>query len=101
MIDRRALEAAVAAAEPNELFAIAGELQGRALAHLVPPQQATAEPTVPDENLSIDEAARRLNVSKDWLYRHGPILPFRVKIGSRVMFSAAGLARWNRQRMGR
>jgi predicted DNA-binding transcriptional regulator AlpA len=101
VIDRSALEAAVAAAKPSELFALAGELQGRAVAHLALAPTVTEGPEVPDENLNVDAAARRLSVSKDWLYRHGRTLPFRVKIGSRVLFSAAGLARWNRQRMGR
>ncbi len=53
---------------------------------------------VPDENLSIEEAARRLGVSKDYLYRHAKRLPFTRRIGRRVLFSARGLERWNRQR---
>jgi hypothetical protein len=52
----------------------------------------------PDENLGADEAARRLGVSVDWLYKSK--LPFKVKIGRRVLFSARGLERWNRQRTG-
>lgn len=46
----------------------------------------------PDENLTIDEAARRLGISKDFLYRHD--LPFKVRIGRRVLFSARGLSKW-------
>jgi excisionase family DNA binding protein len=45
-----------------------------------------------DENLTVDEAAQRLGISKDYLYRHD--LPFKVRIGRRVLFSAQGLSRW-------
>lgn len=51
-----------------------------------------------DENLSVQEAARRLGVSKDYLYRHARRLPFARRIGRRLLFSAQGLERWNRQR---
>jgi predicted DNA-binding transcriptional regulator AlpA len=54
----------------------------------------------PDENLSAQEAARRLGMSTDWLYKAND-LPFRIKIGRRVVFSARGLERWSRQRSGR
>jgi predicted DNA-binding transcriptional regulator AlpA len=52
-----------------------------------------------DQNLSAEDAARRLGVSADWLYKTK--LPFKVKIGRRVLFSATGLEKWNRQRLER
>jgi predicted DNA-binding transcriptional regulator AlpA len=63
------------------------------------PNRNGAEP--PDENLSATVAARRLGLSKEWMYRHAASLPFTVKIGRRVLFSAKGLDRWNHQRTGR
>jgi predicted DNA-binding transcriptional regulator AlpA len=54
----------------------------------------------PDVNLSAEEAARRLGMSVDYLYKHKK-LPFRRQIGRRVVFSSAGLERWNRQRQER
>jgi excisionase family DNA binding protein len=54
----------------------------------------------PDVNLSAEEAARRLGMSVDYLYK-AKNLPFRRKIGRSVRFSAAGLERWNRQRQER
>ncbi len=54
-----------------------------------------------DENLDAAEAARRLGISRDWLYKNRDRLPFAVKLGRRVVFSARGLERWNRQRMSR
>jgi predicted DNA-binding transcriptional regulator AlpA len=63
------------------------------------PNRNGTEP--PDENLSATVAARRLGLSKEWIYRHADSLPFTVKIGRRVLFSAKGLERWNHQRTGR
>jgi len=55
-----------------------------------------------DRNLSADEAARRLNLSRCTLYRMAQRkeLPFAVRVGRRLTFSAKGLEKWNRQRMG-
>jgi hypothetical protein len=47
-----------------------------------------------DTNLSAAEAARRLGLSKDYSYRNR--VPFKVTIRRRVLFSAKGLAGWNR-----
>ena len=56
----------------------------------------------PEERLlDVGEAADRLSVSKDYLYRHGRNLPFRVRVGRRLRFSATGLARYIRTRQGR
>jgi len=54
-----------------------------------------------DVNLDAAEAARRLGLSRDYLYRNAKKLPFTVRIGARVLFSAKGLERWNRQRLER
>jgi predicted DNA-binding transcriptional regulator AlpA len=54
-----------------------------------------------DENLNAAEAARRLGISRDWLYKNRGRLPFAVRLGRRVVFSARGLERWNRQQMNR
>lgn len=56
--------------------------------------------TAPVENLSATEAARRLGVSRDWLYRNANRLPFSLRIGRRLLFSASGLERWNQKRQG-
>lgn len=48
-----------------------------------------------DENLSVDQAAQRLGVSPDWLYRNHKRLPFTRRIGRRLLFSSRGLERWN------
>ena len=55
-----------------------------------------------DRLLTVEEAARKLAVSDDWLYRHADKLPFTVRIGDRhLRFSAAGIEKFIRQRAGR
>ena len=60
-------------------------------------------PTGPGEErlLTVEEAARTLGVSEDWLYRRAPRLPFTVRLGRVLRFSAEGLERYIRQRQGR
>ena len=45
----------------------------------------------PDELLTVAVAAARLGFSKDWVYRHAPKLPFTVRVGRQVRFSARRL----------
>ena len=44
--------------------------------------------------LDVREAAARLNVSTDWLYRRAKRLPFARWVGRAVRFDPEGLARW-------
>jgi predicted DNA-binding transcriptional regulator AlpA len=48
-------------------------------------------------NLDVAEAAKRLGISRDWLYRHASELPFALRIGRRLVFDSAALERWNRR----
>ena len=45
----------------------------------------------PDQNLEIGEAARRLGVSRDYLYRHHSKFKFTRREGRKLLFSSAGL----------
>ena len=47
-----------------------------------------------DRLISIEEAAKILAVSKDWLYRNTTRLPFTRRVGKHVGFSFKGLQRW-------
>ncbi len=60
------------------------------------PQEATE-----DRLLTVDQAASRLGVSPDWLYRRAATLPFTVRLGRALRFSPDGLDRYIRQRQGR
>ncbi len=54
-----------------------------------------------DTLIDVTEAARRLSLSEDYLYRHHKRLPFTVRIGKRILFSSKGIERYIRQRQGR
>ena len=54
-----------------------------------------------DRLLTVTEAAGKLACSKDWLYRHHHRLPFAVRNGRQLRFSAQGVDRYIRQRAGR
>src|SRR5436190_23816489 len=51
--------------------------------------------------LDVNEAAKRIGKSADWLYRNSEKLPFTVRVGRSVKFSEAGLEKWIRLRSGR
>ena len=54
-----------------------------------------------DTNLDVRAAAERMGVSTALLYKNAKRLPFTVRVGRRVLFSAHGLDRWIKQRAGR
>ena len=60
-----------------------------AFARLIAPR--TVQETEPDRLLAIDEASRRLGVSKDYLYRHKEDFPFTRRIGHRLLFTSHGI----------
>ncbi len=102
-----ALRRTLAEAAPDALPALLGRLEeerlrgeNRLTALVVNGNGRAIGPALdaPDENLSVQEAARRLGISKRWLYRNSDRLPFTVRIGRRVVFSAHKLERWSRSR---
>jgi len=96
----RELEPALDAARrlpPNELPRLLGDLEevrATALARLTAP--APQQQAQPDELLDVAEAARRLGVSTQYLYRHHPRLPFTRRVGRKLLFSALGIAQYLR-----
>src|SRR5262245_43009698 len=48
-------------------------------------------PHVNETLLTVSAAAERLEVSRDWLYRRSRRLPFVVRMGRQLRFSAAGI----------
>ena len=64
-----------------------------------PPEPAVDGARDEPRNLDVAEAARRLGMSRDWLYRHATELPFALRIGRRVVFDSVALERWNRRRV--
>ena len=54
-----------------------------------------------DRLLNVEEAARKLGKSKDYLYRHAADYPFTVRDGHSLRFSEQGIEKFIRQRVGR
>ncbi len=100
------LARALEAIPPEELPLLIGELarlQAEASVRLTSGaanRRRDRTPEAPDVLLGVEEAARRLGSSPDYLYRSKD-LPFRERIGRRVRFSAKGIERYIRQRQGR
>ena len=96
------LERLVAEATPEQLPALVGELARlAALAQLrlraAPTPAPAARSAAPDRNVSVEEAASRLGVSKVYIFRHARELAFVRKIGRRVVCSSRGLEQWQQR----
>jgi excisionase family DNA binding protein len=77
-------------AAPEELPALIGQLEAAkatAWARLTAPPAQSGH----DELLGVTEAARRLGVSEDYLYRHASEYPFTRSMGRKLLFSAQGI----------
>jgi predicted DNA-binding transcriptional regulator AlpA len=61
---------------------------------------ADSIPTTRDRLLGVEEAAVKLGVTPDWLYRHHKDLPFTVRHGRPVRFSELGIEQYIRKRRG-
>lgn len=70
------------------------EIRCTAMSRLTAPAPGIAPA---DELLGVEEAARRLGMSKDYLYRHHNILGFTRRMGKRLLFSSLGIERHIRQ----
>jgi excisionase family DNA binding protein len=76
---------------------VLGALASVSTAPISPARQSDDE----DNLLTTEEAAQRLGVSQDWLYRRAASLPFTVRLGRALRFSVRGLDRYIRLRAGR
>ena len=77
---------------PDELPALLGQLEEIrvvAFARITTPAVATS-----DQLLDVEQAAERLNVTKDWLYRNHKRYPFTKRLGESehlLRFSSKGI----------
>ena len=63
---------------------------------------STSRPDETDRLLNVTEAAKVLNVSKDWLYDHAKKFPFTLKLGPKMLrFSSRGIQKFQEMRQGR
>ena len=82
----------------GELPRLIGELEEirvTAMARLIGP--APAQPQQHDELLDTAQAAHRLGISKDFLYRNHRDFSFTRRVGRRLLFSSAGIEKYIRQ----
>lgn len=73
------------------------EIRCTALARLT----AGPAPAQHDELLNVEEAAARLGMSKDYLYRHASKFPFTRHNGRSLRFSSLGIDKYIRQQRAR
>ena len=93
-LDIQQLADALASMPMNELPRALGqlrELEATALARLYAAPPASEIVGQPEQLLDVENAAKRLNVSEDYLYRHWKKLPFAHKYDWGVRFSARGI----------
>ena len=86
------------------LMAALAAFQGMLAARLLDAdagQTARPETASGDRLLTVPEAAAKLNLSPDWLYRRSSTLPFIVRVGRRVRCSERKLDRYIAARTGR
>ena len=69
--------------------------QTRIAAHIA------AQPAGEDHLLDVEEAAEKLGVDPQWIYRRTRRLPFVVRMDGAVRFSARGIDRFIAARQGR
>ena len=81
---------------PEDLPGLIGQLEAAkavAYARLAAP---APNPQQHDELLDVEAAARRLGMSKDYLYRHHSKLPFTRRQGRKLLFSSLGIDKYIR-----
>ena len=95
--------ARVATVPPGRIPALLSQLsalQGAMAARLISADRD--EPMSGEDTLlTVDQAAERLGVSTDWLFRRSRTLPFVVRLGRHLRFSNRGIDRYLRTRTGR
>lgn len=100
---RRVVDIPIEAVPPLlcQLSAIQSSLAARLVSSQAfgnPPPAASSEP---DHLLTVQEAAAKLGVSEDWLYRRAAKLPFTVRLGPRRLRFSARRSIWRDNRPAR
>ena len=80
--------------ERDQLPQLLGELETIRATALLRMSAPSSLPQQPDELLDVQEAAERLGVSADYLYRHAKEFPFAQRMGRNLRFSSQGIDRY-------
>jgi len=101
MADVERLAGILPAEQLPDLVGDLERLKAVAMTRLLEDAAPNASSNEPDQLLTVEEAAGRLAVSKDHLYRHADEFPFSVRVSPQVLrFSELGIAEFIRQRQG-
>ena len=100
LVEDPAKVAKIPAGKIAALLSQLSALQGAIAARLISADRDETSSTE-DVLLTVDQAAERLGVSKDWLFRRSRTLPFVVRLGRHLRFSNRGIDRYLRNRTGR
>jgi excisionase family DNA binding protein len=88
----------LATADLPDVLGLLEAAKARCWARLTAPPPPTRSDD-PTQMLTVREAAARLGLSPDYLYRHKEQLPFMQKVGTRtIRCPATALARWQASR---
>jgi predicted DNA-binding transcriptional regulator AlpA len=74
---------------PAAILILAGQLLKR---------RTDSDDVESDRLLSLEDAVRKLRVSKSWLYRRTETLPFIVRTGRKLSFSERGIEEYIRKK---
>lgn len=101
----RELKETIGQVAPQELHAFLGkleEMKSIVLSQLHPaaPYSQKNDAKETDELLEVKEAARKLKVSHNYLYQNSKHLPFTVRVGRRLLFSAQGIDHYIQRNQG-
>jgi predicted DNA-binding transcriptional regulator AlpA len=79
---------------------VVGELEALRVVAFQEAIRPPAPRPAPSNGLAVAAVMQRTGMSKDWLYREARAgrLPFARRLGRRVVFDEAGLARWLERR---
>jgi excisionase family DNA binding protein len=95
----RAIAETTPAEAPALALALAARLAGLAARSMNGDASRAVPPQAPGELLTVAEAAERLKVPVEWIYRRSRRLPFTVRLGARgLRVSPAKLEAYIRQR---
>jgi excisionase family DNA binding protein len=87
-VDRVPALQAAAAAEQAKLAAVQSALAARLAA------ASALTTSAAGRFLTVDEAAGRTGMSRDWFYRHAKTLPCTRRIGRKLLFDEGAFNRW-------
>ena len=89
---------AVHAMQPEQLPKLLGQLEEIRAPAVMRLSSLAPAPSQPDRLIDVKEAAERLGISANFLYRNSRRYPFTRREGRKVLFSSVGIDRYIAQK---